>query len=356
MVSKIYYQTSTDYMIMMEKKETKPLIVVDKVRRVDALKYSKLVYPPFIISENSQFYLIWQIILMVSIICDVFINSFEISFLRERIENERIQRLVSFVVWVYFLDFVIRSNTTFTNSKSEEMCLHKEIFENYRKTFGFYIDLLAFLPFESLLLSLSLSSNNLIKRSFAAHRLFKLYRLGESYRNIEKRTIHKIVFMTMRVIFQLSFQLHIISCLWYAVVFYAYQQDKESAYIWLPPQLRMAGLGETKGREDYYESKDLLFKYTHTFYCVLAQMSGNDINVSDETQVFLSIVIGLLGSVNLGVIFGNVMLVYQKLNSTSAEYVDKLNKYREDLEEHGIPQEAHEAGLKYLEFCFNIKK
>lgn len=333
-----------------------PLIVVDKVSRVDALKYSKLIYPTLIISENSSVFLIWQAVLLLAIIYDILINSFEIAFLKSRIEHSTIQKLMQLVSWLYLVDMVVRSNLTFVNNKSEEICSRKSIFENYRRSLGFYFDLVATLPIEMLLLKSSYLSQSLFRRFFPVHRLFKLYRLGETYRNIEKRSVHKLSFMIVRVIFQLGFQLHIIACLWYSVVLYAYDKDRESPYIWLPPQLRMTDIGDEKGKAYYYESPDLFYKYTQTFYSVLAQMSGNDINVSDELQVVLSIIIGLLGSVNLGIIFGNVMLVYQKLSSTTNEYLSKLNQFREDVEEHDIPDDSKIAGLKYLEFCYNIKK
>ena len=341
---------------MSEKRESKPLIVVDKVSRVDALKYSRLIYPPLILSLHSSVFVVWQVVLLVSIIYDTFINSFEMAFIKGKISNERMQWLVGLVTWVYLLDFLLRCNTTFVNTRHEEICLRRAIFENYRKTVSFYMDILSWLPIEGVLVNTSLAENTLVKRFFATHRLLKLFRLGEAYRHIEKRTVHKISFMILRVVFQLSFQLHIISCLWYAVVLYSFDQDSKSPYVWLPPQLRMTDIGDDRGRKYYYESEDLFYKYTQTFYSVLAQMSGNDINVSDEVQVFLSIIIGLLGSVNLGIIFGNVMLVYQKLSSTSSQYLSRLNKFREDVEEHEIPAEAQAAGQNYLEFCYNIKK
>lgn len=343
-------------MSLNEKRPNKPLVVVDKVSRVDALKFTRLIYPTLIISENSLVFMVWQAILLLAIIFDILIDSFEIAFLKSRIDNTTIQKFVQLVTWLYFLDMIIRSNTTYVNNKSEEICGRKNIFDNYRRSLGFYFDLVATLPIELFLLRSSYLSDSLFRRFFPVHRLFKLYRLGETYRNIEKRSVYKITFMVVRVIFQLSFQLHIIACLWYSVVLYSYDKDKDSPYIWLPPQLRMTEIGDQKGKEYYYESKNLFYKYTQTFYSVLAQMSGNDINVSDEVQVVLSIIIGLLGSVNLGIIFGNVMLVYQKLSSTTNEYLTKLNQFREDVEEHEIPLDSKIAGLNYLEFCYNIKK
>ena len=85
----------------------------------------------------------------------------------------------------------------------------------------------------------------------------------------------------------------------------------------------MTGIGNENVGKLYYENDDLVNIYFQTFYNILALMCGNDIQAVDSLQVYISIMIANFGSINLGIVYGNLALIIQRINIKSMNMLQK---------------------------------
>jgi hypothetical protein len=121
----------------------------------------------------------------------------------------------------------------------------------------------------------------------------------------------------------------------------------------------MTGIGDKKIGLLYYENPDLLEAYFTTFYNILALMSGNDIQACDSLQVYLSILIGNIGSINLGIVYGNLAFIIEKINFSSVNMLVRLNDMREKMDEISenmgddkkLPAHVQNKVIFFLRFC-----
>ena len=113
-----------------------------KIDRIARSKGLKITYPKFVISFNNKFKVIWDIIVLLLIVCLSIYIPYEIGF------DVHLSITFDYFVLAFFLiDILVNLRTTYINLDKEEIINCKKIALNYIKSINFAIDLLSALPF-----------------------------------------------------------------------------------------------------------------------------------------------------------------------------------------------------------------
>ena len=182
-------------------------------------------------------------------------------------------------------------------------------------------------------------------------RLPKMYYIEYYYRKIIESTVYKNPLYIFKFAYFTFFYIHILTCIWFYVFYCYYKSYPDDKYNWLPPNLKMTGIGDKAIAQMYYNSSDLVEMYFQTFYNVLALMCGNDIQASNSFQVILSILIGNFGSINLGIVYGNLSYLIEKINFRSVNIITELTELREKLEDLDLDDNMQNKIIFYQRFC-----
>ncbi|OMJ71316.1 hypothetical protein SteCoe_30517 [Stentor coeruleus] len=187
-------------------------------------------FPWHIIHPENKNLAAWNAFIGVSIIYSALVMPFFIAFYNSNFSNP-ITIMDYIFSFVYFFDFCLQCSTAYYDINGVIILSRWKIFVKYSKTW-MIIDLLAFMPFESLDFSHS-SGNTKINPLFKLARLprlYKLFKISKVLKCLKQSnrygimmklqdifTIRHSIMRLLTTIFTITILLHIAACLWYFV-------------------------------------------------------------------------------------------------------------------------------------------
>lgn len=112
----------------------------------------------YIIREKGTFRMWWDYLIILLSILDSFIVPLDISFSKELSEVVKEGRMKSLLQWidvVNVIDIILNCRTTYTNRKAGlEIFKPKKLLKHYLSSLKFYLDLVAVLPFDSIIVGM----------------------------------------------------------------------------------------------------------------------------------------------------------------------------------------------------------
>ena len=169
---------------------------------------------------------------------------------------------------------------------------------------SFWIDALSTIPLDSLaelFLDQEVAKNF---KLFGCLKLIRVLRLNRIIRDMNAQSHIKATLKIVKLGFFLLLYIHVISCLWYAIV----KQD----LVWSPPMTVLTSL-QTNPNESIF-SQTMYFQYWVCTYSSCLFLYGNDVYPKNWYQVAFAAAANAIGSFCLVFIFGELAILVSELN------------------------------------------
>jgi CRP-like cAMP-binding protein len=253
------------------------------------------------------------------------------------IGNKVITDIMNWFTDIFFiLDIFINFRTTIVNEKTgEDIYSSKKIALKYLKG-KFWIDLLASLPFDLILLIFKSADDS--ESHFQLFALLKLIRILRLSRLITYMNLKDDLRMSLKLgklIFFLVMYLHWVGWIWF---FIAKQDEK-----WIPP------LDYVFITTEVYNQTSLMRYWTSLYHAILL-LGGNDIGPRGSIQLaFISSLLFASAIINAN-IFGNIAILLQQLNRKATNFQEKVENAHSAMKTLAIPESIQEQVRKYLDY------
>lgn len=236
-------------------------------------------------------------------------------------------------------DIVFNFRTSYVNSKNgEEIMDPKIVAIEYVKT-RFWIDLVASIPFDQLMLLFTDDKGNSIAfQCISLLKLVRVLRLSRLITHLNLENEIKTSLRLMKLFFFILLYLHLLACVWYYIV----KENEE----WIPPLDYVFIVTDVYDRSKYYQ-------YFMSLYHAVLMLGGNDIGPRGNFQLIFVSVILMLGAVITSIIFGNMSVMLQSLNRKSTAFQEKLENANEAMKNLKISDEIREEVEYFLSFTQN---
>lgn len=160
----------------------------------------------FLIRANSRFRTIWDIVIILLSLWNCFTLPVDIAFQPASFDSAQIVIFNNFIDVLFAIDIIINFRTSIINDiQSEEITDAKRIAINYIKT-RFFLDILASIPFDSLISIGETSRRGGISDNFALLSMLKIFRILRFTRIISYLNATENVKLSLKL-FKLSFYL-----------------------------------------------------------------------------------------------------------------------------------------------------
>lgn len=111
-----------------------------------------ITYPKLIIPFRSQFRKIWNLLISILIVYEVFWYSFGVTYMFHRNVSLGMVVFEAASALIFLADILINFRTTYINKNNEEIVNQKMIAKHYAKSTMFFIDVITILPISEILL------------------------------------------------------------------------------------------------------------------------------------------------------------------------------------------------------------
>lgn len=251
-----------------------------------------------IIRINDSRKVYFEVFVIILAIYNCFGIPFEICFAPPIMESEQFTVLNSVIDFFFAVDIYVQFKTTYYDPLSgDEIFDKKTIRDNYLKG-RFIIDLLATVPFDTIVFSITQQKNEILPL-FSLLKLIRVTRLGRIIERMNVKEDIKLLIKLSQIIFFLIMYIHIIACVWYLIV----QTDK----IWVAP------LESIDPNNDLFNTSTT-HRYLISVYYSLLLLTQNDITPKGLYKILFCASANTLGAIINAHVFGNMALVIQNLN------------------------------------------
>ncbi|CBY32969.1 unnamed protein product [Oikopleura dioica] len=348
----------------------------------DVLPEYKLQKPqisPFTILHYSPFKAIWDWVILLLVIYTAIITPFvAVFYLNLDHENMPWQAMnlnylnglnnpiviVELIVDIMFIiDIAINFRTTYVNQNDEVISNSWKIAIHYFKGW-FLIDLVAAVPFDLLVQNQDQSSDSSPEQTTLIITLLKTARLLRLVRVARKLDRYSEYGAAVLFLLMAGFALvaHWLACIWYAIA-NAERPGLTNRIGWLD-QLANTTLqpfvdiinDETGKITNSSGGPPLSDRYITALYFTFSSLTSVGFgNVSPNTnnEKVCSVLIMLIGSLMYASIFGNVSAIIQRLYSGTARYHAQMNRVREFIRFHQIPNPLRQRLEEYFQHAWS---
>ncbi|XP_018407350.1 PREDICTED: potassium voltage-gated channel subfamily H member 2 [Cyphomyrmex costatus] len=262
--------------------------------------------------------------------------------------------IIDFIVDVTFIvDIIINFRTTFVNSNDEVVSHPGKIAVHYLKGW-FFIDLVAAIPFDLLLVGSDTDELGLDKDEtttlIGLLKTARLLRLVRVARKIDRYSEYgAAVLLLLMATFALI--AHWMACIWYAIG-NAERPTLKSKVGWLD-------ILANDTHQFYFHNNtggpSIKSRYITALYFTFSSLTsvgfGNVAPNTDAEKIF-TIIVMLIGSLMYASIFGNVSAIIQRLYSGTARYHTQMLRVREFIRFHQIPNPLRQRLEEYFQHAW----
>jgi len=297
----------------------------------------------------------WDIWIALLIIYSIISIPLKIGF---QVDSTLDEKIFDYIVdCFFFLDILANFNTAVL--ENEKLVVDRKIIALKYFQFWFWLDLISSLPIDTFV-ELSFKSGNngngltalrliRIVRLIRLLKLVRVFRLRSITDHLESLQINPAILNVLKLLFQVFFIAHIVSCFWYFLTtgdVIGYNQntgEKQQIHTWITdhPSIDNGDLGD---------------KYVASLYWTVATMVAvgyGDIHAENIQERIFAIVIMLGGGILFGAIIGETIRVVEGRNPQAKFMKEKLNDLKGYLAEKAFPvalkKEAKIAYTYYLQ-------
>ena len=210
----------------------------------------------------------------------------------------------SVIDFIFGVDIYIQFKTTYYDPLSGDEIFDKKIIRSNYLTGRFIVDLLATVPFDSIVFLITRQKSEILPL-FSLLKLIRVTRLGRIIERMNVKEHIKLMMKLSQIIFFLIMYIHIIACVWFLIV----QTDE----VWIAP---LEGIDPNN---DLYNSTTT-HKYLISVYYSILLLTCNDITPLGQWKIFFCTSAVTIGAIINANIFGNMALIIQNLNVKNTEF------------------------------------
>jgi len=287
---------------------------------------------------NSTFRLIWDIIVSIGVIYNlfyiplVFLSDFSVS----KPEIGYIEIIDAFIDGCSFLDIVLNFRTGFVDSSNHIVVNLKEIRENYLK-YLFYFDISSSIPYELFTSNRNIYLVNLLKLP----RMLRIIRLIKLTDKLKYKHLFKIIYLFF-IYFLLA---HWLGCLFFLFLDFSF----------INKTMQIKELEECT----YYDNIGLInhkseCKYLFSLFNGMSLMEAQVINTEpDFSQIIILIFEYFIGQVALNILFSGISSSFKNIDYTEKTYNNKIKLITEHMDFCDIKGEIRNHIEGYYEYIWN---
>uniref|UniRef100_A0A7S2J4H1 Ion transport domain-containing protein n=1 Tax=Haptolina brevifila TaxID=156173 RepID=A0A7S2J4H1_9EUKA len=309
-------------------------------------------------SKNKQH---WDLMMMLLVFYNCVYIPIELCFLGNLgIGKTTAHEVVDYLIdSLFFFDILINCRTAYYDEDYEMVLDGKQIFRNYRKSWWFYIDLLAVVPFD-LLLALFLigsdSSGSSIGTVFGMFKLPRLLRLLRIFKKLDVvAAANALRIVALMVMFCLI--AHWFACIWWIIGWQEYQADLREArsggngeglshgVSWLQ---RIPGELLTNGTS--FEHQYLSSMYWSLTTLMKTPWVGPD-TVGEKMFASLAVV---MGAILFAALLGNVTALVQTFDKGNAQKREKITTLHQFNASRKVPLVLQRKLMAYVDAEWSI--
>jgi CRP-like cAMP-binding protein len=317
----------------------------------------------YIINPQSPKKVIWDISVGALIFYSLIVIPFRIGFQSEPDADSSSAIFDIFIDCTFGVDIILNFNTAYIDTVTEKLVISRvSIVKNYMKIW-FWIDFFSTIPIETIvrevmgggggdtskLQSLRLIRITRLVRLLKLARVMKLSKLGV---HMEALEINPALLNVIKLVFQIMFIAHIISCFW----FFLTTSDVigEVAYYDIFNNIPKDKI--TWATESGLITGTVFDQYVAAFYWTIATMVAvgyGDIHATNSRERLYAIFTMLCGGVMFGAVIAQVTKLIESRNPQARAFKVKMDEIKAYLGEKNLPQklksEAKEAYTYYLQ-------
>lgn len=299
----------------------------------------------FIISPDSYFKAVWDILKLSLILIHSFLIPYILTFIPPDVSQY--QLTINSIEIFFLIDLLIQFNTGVYYNGS--LFTSRRLIAKYYIRSNFIIDILSVFPYFLIIPEMELTSKDLFipvtdKNAVKFLWLLKLLRIflvKTLFYNIEEFLVSSIFFKPIRglyFIFTVFIWTHWLAC----IIYYYYAQGLEKEpHLWLR----------------YFD--DVNDRYLRYFYLVLQTMTsvgfGDNLPITMNQRI-VAIISMSFACVLFGNIIGNIQGYIQNWNADSKFYEDKVRKLKMFIKKNNLPQALRHRLVQYVYYIQKVEK
>ncbi|CDW52256.1 Ion trans and cNMP binding domain containing prot ein [Trichuris trichiura] len=297
------------------------------------------------ILHYSPFKAVWDWIILLLVIYTAIFTPYVAAFLLREYHDPL--EVVDLIVDIMFIiDIIINFRTTYMNDNDEVISHPGKIAIHYFKGW-FLIDVVAAIPFDLLLFNANSDETTTLIGLLKTARLLRLVRVCRKLdRYSEYGAALLLLLMAMFALIA-----HWLACIWYAIGS-AELPNVENNITWLH---QLANHLQTPYNGSTGVGPSLRSRYVTALYFTLSTITsigfGNVSATTDSEKIF-TIVMMILGSLMYASVFGNVSAIISRLYSGTARYHVEMNRLREFIRFHQIPNPLRQRLEEYFQHAW----
>ena len=276
---------------------------------------AKAKLPWYTLDHASKPRNVWDLFIIVLALWNCIFIPFEVAFKPEKSDSILVSDRACDILFA--VDIVVNFMTTYVNPKTNlDVTDPTRIVKNYVFGGRFWVDLLASIPFDLLIVAEAPDPNVIVEPGEGGIdvttvtgllKMVRLLRLGRIITKFRMKSGFKVGFRIFQLIFLLVLLLHWLACVWFMSV------DLPGTRAWIPPKDLDAGV--TSFFDDTIGTK-----YMICFYYATLLIVGNESGPTTIPQMVISSLIVILGSMFTAYIFGNMVEAMKALNKKAEAY------------------------------------
>jgi hypothetical protein len=308
----------------------------------------------FIISPESWFKKIWNIVVMVLLVYTASYAPYRMAF----IDNVTLEAFIfeTFIDALFFIDLWVNLVSAYERPDGTFEYRWKEITLNYLKGW-LILDVVASFPFQVLDLigaDTGTGQYNTLRKLARLPRLARLFRVlrivklvkiiknNKTVQNaLEKLSMNPGIMRLITTLIIVSVWVHVFSCLW----FLQSKMQDHNPDTWVAR----------------YEAQDLEVKlqYLTAVYwsCqVLTTVGYGDFGVGNATEIYMNIFWMIFGVAFYSFVIGNIQSIITKIDEDTEDLVNKLKALEKFKKQNNLKESVYRRIKKFLEQNYNNLK
>ncbi|CAD8091549.1 unnamed protein product [Paramecium primaurelia] len=334
LINRLIKQKPSISLIIFDQIQNKALKLLNSLEAINAFfgKYVKVIKP------DSLFKIVWDIILLLFIVVNIFYIPIYISFdVRSSGVFEWFFDLLP--SWIFIAEILLNFNTAYY----DKGLMHedrKQIIKHYVKG-NFFWDLIVIIPFLISYMDIPFVRYTLLLR---LTRLSPLMTSIEEVLNLEDNM--QVFLDLLKLIFFLLLTGHFCGCAWHWVAVIEYQNYGEEL-TWLTKYAPDA--------MDYYWFDRYIISLYWSVITTVTVGYGDIVPVTTVERIFVIVVTLLICGV-FGYCLSNIGNIFKQISDKKAIYKQRIREINQHIRKRGMSYNLQLKVKKYFEYFFKIKQ
>ncbi|CAD8147087.1 unnamed protein product [Paramecium octaurelia] len=334
LINRLIKQKPSISLIIFDQIQNKALKLLNWIELINAFigKYVKVIKP------DSLFKIIWDIVLLLFIVVNIFYIPIYISF------DVRSQGVFEWIFdllpsWVFVAEILLNFNTAYY----DKGLMHedrKQIMKHYVKG-NFFWDLIVIIPFLISNMDIPFVRYTLLLR---LTRLTPLMTSIEEVLNLEDNM--QVFLDLLKLIFFLLLTGHFCGCAWHWVAVIEYENYGEEL-TWLTKYDPHA--------MDYYWFDRYIISLYWSVITTVTVGYGDIVPVTTVERVFVIVVTLLICGV-FGYCLSNIGNIFKQISDKKAIYKQRIREINQHIRKRGLSYNLQLKVKKYFEYFFKVKQ